>query len=130
MRIWKYTVLWYLGGFLYFCLEILWRGWSHGSMFVLGGLCFLLIGLLGQQKKPLPPVLRTLAGAGIITLGELAAGLTVNRDYAIWDYRGLPGNFMGHICLTYCLLWIPVSLGAIVLYDLLTVLLFRKSLAD
>ena len=37
---------------------------------------------------------------------------------------------MGHICLTYCLLWIPVSLGAIVLYDLLTVLLFRKSLAD
>lgn len=126
MRIWKHAVLWYLGGFLYFCLEFLWRGRSHGSMFVLGGLCFVLIGALGQQKEPLHPVLRTLAGAGIITFGELAAGLLINRDYSVWDYRGLPGNFLGQICLSYCLLWIPVSLGAMVLYDLFTVLFFRK----
>lgn len=98
-------------------------------MFVLGGICFVLIGELGQQKEPLPPVIRTLVGAGIITLGELAAGLMVNRDYSVWDYRGMPGNFLGQICVSYCLLWIPVSLGAMVLYDLFTVLFFRKSVA-
>lgn len=129
MKLWRYAVLWYLGGFLYFCLEVLWRGWSHGSMFVLGGICFVLIGELGQQKEPLPPVIRTLVGAGIITLGELAAGLMVNRDYSVWDYRGMPGNFLGQICVSYCLLWIPVSLGAMVLYDLFTVLFFRKPVA-
>mgnify|MGYP007039094459 CR=1 FL=1 len=34
----------------------------------------------------------------IITTVELAAGLIFNRDYAVWDYRGIPGNFCGQIC--------------------------------
>ena len=46
-------------------------------------------------------------------------GLAVNRSYAIWDYRTLPMNFLGQICLTFSLLWIPVSLFAMVLYGLL-----------
>ena len=116
MKIWKQSVLFYLGGCAYMGLELLWRGRSHGSMFVAGGTCFLLIGHLNRVRPRLPLPLRAVTGAGIVTMVELAAGMAVNRDYRVWDYRGLPLNFMGQICLRFSLLWIPVSLLAIGLY--------------
>ena len=119
MRIWKTSLLMYLGGMTYGALELLWRGRTHGSMFVLGGLCFVLIGKLGRVPSPLPIPLRALAAAGMVTALELGCGLLVNREYAVWDYRNLPMNFHGQICLPFTLLWIPVSLAAIWLYDAL-----------
>ena len=100
-------------------LELLWRGRSHISMFFAGGLCFLLLGKLNRVKPRLPLLLRCIVGAGIITFVELAAGLIANRDYQVWDYRRLPLNFHGQVCLVYSLLWIPVSLGALLLAQLL-----------
>ena len=86
-------------------------------MFLAGGVCFLLIGHLGEMKPALPVPVRMLTGAGIITMVELAAGLLFNREYRVWDYRGQPGNFLGQICPAFSLLWVPVALAAIVLYD-------------
>jgi uncharacterized membrane protein len=83
-------------------------------MFLAGGTCFLLLGWLG--KAPLPLLLRGILGAGVITGVELAAGLLFNGRYQVWDYRGLPMNFLGQICLPFTALWIPVSLGAMMLY--------------
>ncbi len=117
MWFWKTSVLFYLGGTAYMVLEFLWRGRSHGSMFLLGGLCFLLVGNLGTRLNRLPLALRLVLASGIITALELLTGLAVNRSYSIWDYRALPYNYLGHICLIYSLLWIPVSLGAMFLYD-------------
>ena len=117
MRIWKKAVLFYLGGCVYMGLEVLWRGWSHGSMFLAGGVCFLLIGHLGEMKPVLPVPVRMVLGSGIITMVELAAGLLFNREYRVWDYRGQVGNLWGQICPTFSLLWIPVALAAITLYD-------------
>ena len=117
MKIWKYAVLFYAGGTAYLSLELLFRGRSYGSMFLAGGVCFLLIGHLGNVRPRLPLWGRCLVGAGIVTMVELAAGMLVNRSYAVWDYRGQPGNFMGQICPMFTLLWIPVSLLAILLYD-------------
>ena len=96
-----------LGGGAYVGLELLWRGRSHGSMFAAGGICFLLLGKLRETK--LPGILKPVAGAGAITLVELLTGLLVNRDHRVWDYRGLPGNFKGQVCLPFFLLWIPLS---------------------
>ena len=98
-------------------LELLWRGWSHGSMFFAGGSCFLLLGKLGQVTRN--PLSRALIGSGIITGVEFLAGLLVNRSYAVWDYRDMPLNIKGQICLPFCLLWIPISLGATLLYGAL-----------
>ena len=39
-RIWENAVVFYLGGMFYCTVELLWRQWTHGSMFLLGGLCF------------------------------------------------------------------------------------------
>ncbi len=119
MKIWKQTVLFYLGGCAYVGLELLWRGRSHGSMFAAGGLCFLLLGGLNRAEPRLPLPLRAAVGALVITMVELAAGLAVNRNYAVWDYRDSPGNFLGQICPAFTLLWIPVAAAAMVLYDLL-----------
>ena len=118
MKFWKKTVLFLAGGTGYVGLELLWRGRSHSSMFLAGGVCFMLLGLLDRARK-LPGFLRASAGAGIITAVELLAGLIANRDYSVWDYRNMPLNFLGQICLAYSLLWIPVSLGGMRLYRFL-----------
>ena len=109
-----------LGGTGYVVLELLWRGRSHVSMFFAGGLCFLLIGRLEETEPRLSAPLRALAGAAIITMVELGAGLLVNRDYAVWDYRGCPGNFCGQICPLYSFLWLPTAWAAERLYRLVT----------
>ena len=109
MRIWKNAVLFYTGGAAYLTLELLYRGRSHGSMFLAGGMCFLLIGHLNHVHPKLPLPARAAVGALIVTMVEFAAGLLVNRDYGVWDYRNQPGNIMGQICPLFTLLWIPVS---------------------
>ncbi len=121
MKLWKKSVLFYLGGAGYFGLEVLWRGWSHGSMFLAGGICFLLIGHLEEVRPVLPVPARMLLGAGIVTMVELGAGLLVNQNYQVWDYRGQPGNFLGQICPVFSLLWVPVSLMAMGLYHFFSV---------
>ena len=119
MKILRSVILFYIGGTAYMILEFLWRGRSHGSMFLLGGLCFLLVGGGGNKFRRIPLPFRLLLGSGIITTLELATGLVCNRDYQVWDYRGVAGNLWGQICPLFSLLWIPVALGAIGLYALL-----------
>ena len=114
MKLWKKLLLFSLGGCGYLGLELLWRGWTHGSMFLAGGTAFLLLGQLQQFAPPLP--IRAALGAGIITIVEYGAGLLVNRQYGVWDYRGQLLNLHGQICLPFTLLWIPVALGAMGLY--------------
>ena len=115
----RQAAMFLLGGTGYVGLEYLWRGRSHISMFVAGGVCFLLLGKLTEIKPRLPWAVRCLLGAGIITVVELAAGLIANRDYTVWDYRQMPFHFLGQVCLVYSLLWIPVSFGAMLLYRLI-----------
>ena len=117
MRLIKKGFLFCVGGAAYVGLEYLWRGWSHRSMFFAGGTCFLLLGLVHRAKPSLP--VRCVAGSAIITAVELVTGLLVNRDYSVWDYRGVPWNFLGQVCLPFSLLWLPVGLFAQHLYGLL-----------
>lgn len=118
MEIWKKMMLFCAGGSAYVGLELLWRGWSHGSMFLAGGTCFLLIGQLNHVQPRLPLPARAVMGAVVITSVELLTGLLVNRDYSVWDYRDMPGNFHGQVCLPFFFLWIPLSLAAMGLYAL------------
>ena len=115
-----------LGGGGYVLLELLWRGRSHVSMFLLGGLCFWLIGRL-DRGRPMSLAVQACLGALLVTALELATGLVVNcwLDLDVWDYSDLPLNVLGQICLYYSVLWIPVSAGAVVLEDAARRLLFR-----
>jgi len=117
MKIWEKAMIFYLGGCGYVLLELLWRGRSHGSMFLAGGASLVLIGHLNRVEPKLPLPLRALAGAGIITALELAAGMAVNRGYTVWDYRDRPGNWLGQICPLFSLLWIGAAALVLVIHD-------------
>ena len=116
MEYWRKTLLFCMGGAGYVGLELLWRGRSHGSMFLAGGCCFLILGALDRRIRHLPWVMRGLICSGVITAVELTAGLLFNRDFQVWDYRHLPLNFLGQICLPFSLFWALLGLGALLLY--------------
>lgn len=119
----KKGLLFTVGGGVYTSLELLWRGRSHWTMFVLGGGCFLAIGELGKRCGDLPGPVRAALGSAICTVGELLTGLIFNRDYSIWDYRGFLGNFRGQICLPFTLLWALLTPIAEGLYSRLEALM-------
>lgn len=110
-------------------IELIARGRSHWSMALLGGTCFLLIGLINEKLlRNLGLFWQMLLGGGIITVLELITGLLVNvrMGWDVWDYSNLPFNLWGQICLPYSLLWVVVSLGAILLDDWLRRKLFGE----
>ena len=47
----RVITLWALLGAAYVALETLWRGYSHPSMFIVGGLCGVLVGALNQAPR-------------------------------------------------------------------------------
>ena len=107
MKIWRKSFLFYLGGMLYCGLELVWRGRTHSSMFLLGGACFLILGWVGGLRINL--FTRAVLGGLLITGAELAVGLIVNRHFQVWDYRAMSMNFRGQICPLYALLWTFLS---------------------
>lgn len=117
------------GGLLYIILELVWRGHSHWTMFVLGGLCFAFIGMINELIPWCMPIWQqTLIGAVIITGLELLTGCIVNLwlGWNVWDYGDMPMNLLGQICVPYILLWIPVSLIALILDDWLRYWMFDE----
>lgn len=125
----KYLFLFLFGGFAYFYIEILFRGYSHFSMILCGGLAFILCGLLNESSLfDLSLPAQMLLSTGIITMLELITGCIVNRifHWNVWDYSSLPYNFLGQICLVYSLIWLILSPVCILLDDLLRSFIFDE----
>lgn len=116
----KHLALAVAGGLLYVILELLWRGRSHWTMFVLGGLCFLALGLINEILPwDMPLWKQMLLGACIVTGLEFLTGCAVNLwlGWDVWDYSNLPGNVLGQIAPQFFILWLLVSMAGIVLDD-------------
>lgn len=125
----KHAVLFLIGGSIYYLIEIAWRGYSHISMFALGGICFILVGLINELFPwSLGVVWQSLIGATVITVAEFITGVIVNiwLGLGVWDYSNLPLNVMGQICLPFYLAWIPLSCLAIVVDDYIRYWLFGE----
>lgn len=128
-KILEYFATFCLGFVIYYTLEMIYDGSSHYAMGVLGGVSLIAIGALNDcaftMKTPI--WLQVIIGAAIITLLELVTGLLLNQDYAIWDYRNMPLNFKGQICLPFSGIWCICSLICILLQDFLNYKLFENS---
>lgn len=125
----KYLFLFTTGGLLYNILELAWRDRTHWTMFILGGLCFICLGLINELVPwEMPLWKQALLGAGIITVLEFLTGCFINLwlGWQVWDYSQMPGNLLGQVCPQFFVLWIPVSLAGIVLDDYLRYWLFNE----
>lgn len=91
-------------------------------MILLGGLAFVLIGLI-NNLLPWEMHLQNqvIIGTAIVTALEFVVGLIVNRwlGWGVWDYANMWGNVLGQICPLYTLLWSPLVLVGIVVDDYL-----------
>lgn len=108
-----------IGGVLYMLIEIAWRGYTHWSMGILGGVCFVAVGLLNEIQQRPPIILQMAQGAVICTVMELLAGLVLNvwLGLDVWDYSGVPGNIMGQVCPQFTLAWAALSAVAVWVED-------------
>ncbi len=57
-KIGEYLFFWAAGGALYYSFEVLFRGFSHWSMFVLGGICFVFFFVQGKSLNWQDPLWR------------------------------------------------------------------------
>lgn len=103
------------GALGYPLLEFLYRGRTHYSMAIAGGISCLLIKQ--ARKLPMSVVRKSLLCGCEITLVEYLCGRLWNNKYQVWDYRNVPLNYQGQISLPYSLLWCILAGGFICLQD-------------
>ena len=126
----KYIALFLFGGAVYYLIEILWRGHSHWTMFILGGLCFVSVGLINNIFPWTMKIeLQAAIGSVLITALEFIMGLVVNvkLNWNVWDYSNMPFNFLGQICLPFSLLWYVLSIVIIFVDDYIRHKFFGES---
>ncbi len=117
-----------IGGFLYNVIEILWRGYTHWSMFFAGGACFTLIGHIQRVCKH-SLFVRCAYCALAVTLVEFISGCIVNLWWKlnVWDYSDMLLNVKGQVCALYSVLWGGLSVIAMPIYRRLRALIDRPN---
>ena len=73
-------------------------------------------------------IAQSFIGACIITTLEYITGVIINIElgWNVWDYSDMILNLRGQICLPFFLLWIPISIVAIIVDDYLRYWLFNE----
>ena len=96
-----------IGGILYGLIEIIFRGYTHWSMVITGGLCFLIFYILNITLPSNSLLLRCIVSVVVITTLEYYTGYIVNilLKWDVWDYSSLAYNLKGQICLTFSAIW-------------------------
>ena len=97
-----------LGGTIYYTIECIFRGFSHWSMFILGGICFLFFGLQGKETSWTEPLWKqVLRCTTFVVSCEFITGIIVNKwmGWEVWDYSDQPYHVWGQICLPFATLF-------------------------
>ncbi len=115
----KNTGIFLFGAIGYGLCEIIFRGYTHPSMLVAGGVCFCRICHTEKKYFSLSRYLRSFSSAVFITSIELIFGCVFNLilKQSVWDYSDLPFNFMGQICLRFFVIWFALCLFISRIYE-------------
>lgn len=116
------TIPFFTGAFGYGLIEVIWRGYTHWSMCLAGGICFCALSKISASLKGKSLLLKAVAGSVFITAIEFIFGLIFNiiLKKKIWDYSHMPFNLLGQICLLYSVFWVILCIFFIPLADRLT----------
>ena len=132
--VFKPAALFCTGGSIYIIIEIIWRAMrgsnpTHWTMFILGGLCFILIGAINEHLPwEMPIWLQAIIGAIGVLILEFIFGCVLNLwlKLNVWDYSNEPFNILGQVCLPFAFAWMILSMVGIVLDDYLRYWLFDE----
>ena len=106
-RLTLFSILFALGAVGYYFIEIAFRGFSHWSMALCGGICLCSVYAANRKLGHRALVFRALIGALIITAIEFLAGCILNLylGWNIWNYSNFPINLAGQITPLFSALW-------------------------
>ena len=100
-----------IGSLGYGLIEILWRGFTHPSMLLAGGICFLAMTEIANYFTGFSDLKKSILSSFFITAVEMIIGVIVNigLNLEVWDYSSLPFNILGQISLIYSFFWLILS---------------------
>ena len=110
-----------LGAVGYSAMETIWRGHTHWSMAIAGGICFIIFSLVAKNMQGRSIFLK----AGVCALGvtavEFIFGVIFNLwlKMDVWDYSHMPMNLLGQICPMFSLMWAGIALVFLPFADVL-----------
>ena len=105
------TVVFFSGGLIYSMIEILFRGYTHWSMSLTGGVCLLIMYIRYTTHPNDSIVMKCFFGMCVITFFEFTVGCIVNilLGWDVWDYSHMYLNLLGQICPSYSGGWFLLS---------------------
>lgn len=111
-KIMEYSGVFAAGGIIYVLIELLFRGYSHWTMFIVGGfavVCLYLISAMGERMWK-----KWIMDTAAILAIEFVSGIIINiiLGWRVWDYSTHPYNLYGQICLPFALCWLGLSIPA------------------
>lgn len=125
----KELSLFILGGIGYGIIEVIYRFRTYPLMILCGGITILLLDKLNDYISwDMDILLQGCIGSALITgmefiIGNLyLAGLVPK----MWDYSNVWLNYKGIICLPFSLIWIALSIFAIMLADTINYYWFHE----
>ena len=113
----EHSLVFLIGAFLYSIIEIIYRGYTHWSMAILGGLCLLIMYRHFTTHPDTSIFRKCLFGAFTITALEFVTGCIVNLwlGWNVWDYSDLYMNLFGQVCLMFSTAWYFITIPAVFL---------------
>ena len=116
-----YTIIFIFGASVYTLLELLWKGQTHFSMSIAGGLCFTYLSVLSTYFRNVSVFKLALIGSVFITFIELIFGFIFNvyLELALWDYSSEYLNFFGQICIRFSAYWFIISIPSLLIGKLI-----------
>lgn len=132
----KNIVLFSIGGAIYLMIEVIWRYLmnrpdTHWTMFIVGGLAFLIIGSINEYFTwEIPIWLQSIIGTIAVTVLEFISGCVLNiwLGLNIWDYSNMPLNLFGQICVPFMGVWIILVTIAIIVDDYFRWLIYKEEM--
>lgn len=125
--------IWALGGTIYYTIEMVTRGFSHWSMFVVGGLALCFCTFQGQAMKWTEPLwIQVIRSVVFVTSLEFITGIIVNKwlHLEVWDYSDQPFQVWGQICVPFMILFSGLIVIGILLGGTLTYWIYGERKPD